>query len=109
MGEILFPITQALIELPTYFTYIMPRMETDTHKKWAVIGVASFFLAFQHIAVLLIFDLRFILWRLLMFLPFALYLGIVIHWRPRLLPYLLIGHFLIDLSTVIYIVPGLMP
>jgi hypothetical protein len=45
-----------------------------------------------------LFDLRFITWRGLMFLPFALLLGIVLQWRPRLLPYLAILHVLMDLS-----------
>lgn len=109
IGAILFPVTQGLIELPTYFIYIMPRLEALSGKKWLAIAVASFFLAFQHIAVPLIFDTRFILWRLIMFLPFAFFMGIVIHWRPRLIPYLMIGHVLIDLSTAMFIIPGMMP
>ncbi len=109
VGAILFPVTQGLIELPTYFIYIMPRLEAITRKKWLAVAVASFFLAFQHIAVPLIFDSRFILWRLIMFLPFAFFMGIIIHWRPRLIPYLMIGHVLIDLSTAMFIIPGMMP
>jgi hypothetical protein len=102
-------VTQGLIELPTYFIYIMPRLEAITRKKWLAIAVASFFLAFQHIAVPLIFNYRFILWRLIMFLPFAFLMGIIIHWRPRLIPYLMIGHVLIDLSTAMFIIPGILP
>lgn len=108
-GAILFPVTQGLIELPTYFIYIMPRIEAISKNKWLAIALASLFLAIQHIAVPLIFDLRFITWRLLMFLPFAFFMGIIIHWRPRLIPYLMIGHVLIDLSTAVFIIPGMMP
>ena len=108
-GAILFPVTQGLIELPTYFIYIMPRIEAICNNKWLAIALSSLFLAFQHIAVPLIFDLRFISWRLFMFLPFAFFMGIIIHWRPRLIPYLMIGHVLIDLSTAIFIIPGMMP
>ncbi len=108
-GAILFPVTQGLIELPTYFIYIMPRIEAIRNNKWQAVALASLFLAIQHIAVPLIFDLRFISWRLLMFLPFAFFMGIIIHWRPRLIPYLMIGHILIDLSTAIFIIPGMMP
>jgi hypothetical protein len=46
----------------------------------------------------LVFDLRFMAWRSLMFLPFALLVAVVLHWRPRLLPYLAIVHVLMDLS-----------
>jgi hypothetical protein len=109
IGAILFPVTQGLIELPTYFIYIMPRIQANTGKNWLAVTVASFFLAFQHIAIPLIFDARFILWRLFMFLPFAFFMGITIAWRPRLIPYLMIGHVLIDLSTAMFIIPGLMP
>ena len=35
-----------------------------------------------------------------MFLPFAFYIGLVIKLRPRLLPFLAIGHFLIDITTL---------
>jgi hypothetical protein len=52
----------------------------------------------------LIFDGRFILWRALMFLPFALAVGLALNWRPRLMPYLMAGHALIDLSTVIILI-----
>jgi hypothetical protein len=108
-GAILFPVTQGLIELPTYFIYIMPRIEAISKNKWLAIALASLFLAIQHIAVPLIFDWRFILWRLIMFLPFAFFMGIIIHWRPRLIPYLMIGHVLIDLTTAVFIIPGMMP
>lgn len=108
-GAILFPFTQGLIELPTYFIYIMPRIEAISKNKWLAIALASFFLAFQHIAIPLIFNLRFITWRLIMFLPFAFFMGIIIHWRPRLIPYLMIGHVLIDLSTAVFIIPGMIP
>jgi hypothetical protein len=42
-----------------------------------------------------------------MYLPFALYVGLLIKWRPRLLPYLAIGHGLIDLLALsMYLLPG---
>lgn len=50
-------------------------------------------------AMPLLFDVRFIAWRWLMFLPFAFMVGILLHWRPRLLPYLVIVHILIDTAT----------
>jgi hypothetical protein len=34
-----------------------------------------------------------------MFIPFALAIGLVLHWRPRLLPYFMIIHWLIDLPV----------
>ena len=98
----LFPITQGLAELPTYFAFSMPRIESQTGKSWLAVGLAGFFLSLQHVFIPLIFDSRFILWRGLMFLPFALALGIQIKWRPRLLPYMAFIHILMDFSLAPY-------
>jgi hypothetical protein len=99
-GGLLFGITQGLVELPTYFAYIMPRLEARTGRRWLGVGLPILFLAAQHIAVPLVFDFRFIAWRFLMFLPLSLVLGLILHWRPRLLPYLAVVHALMDLSLL---------
>jgi len=96
---VIFPVTIALAELPTYFAYVMPRLAERSGRPWLAVLLAAFFLSAQHIALPLLPDLRFILWRLVMFFPFALMLGIVLRWRPRLLPYLVIIHGLMDLGT----------
>ncbi len=44
-------------------------------------------------------DAAFVLWRLLMFMPFAFLLGAALHWRARLLPYLMVVHGLLDLQA----------
>jgi hypothetical protein len=62
--------------------------------------LAAFFLAAQHMFLPLILDGRFMLWRLGMFLPFALFAGLVIKLRPTLLPYFMIVHALADMSTL---------
>lgn len=98
---LLFPITQGLVELPTYFGYVMPRLESQGMRRWFAIAVPVMILSLQHIALPLLFDLRFILWRGLMFLPFAFFLGMVLHRRPRLLPYMAVVHMLMDLSFAV--------
>jgi hypothetical protein len=40
------------------------------------------------------------LWRLGMYLPFALFAGLMIKFRPTLLPYYMIVHALMDVSAV---------
>jgi hypothetical protein len=95
---ILFPITQGLAELPTYFGYVMPRFERGgMHKVWAV-SLPALMLGFQHLAMPFLFDIRFILWRALMYLLFAFFCGILLHWRRRFLPYLAIIHVLMNMS-----------
>jgi len=97
---ILFPLTIAFAELPTYFGYVMPRLERHLHNSWLALALVSIGLSLQHLTLPLILDWRFILWRALMFLPFALYLGVLLKFRPRLLPYLMVSHFLIDILAL---------
>ena len=97
---VLFPATIALAELPLYFGWIMPRLEAAGMRIWQAVFWPSLFAAAQHISMPLLFDVRFIAWRLLMFIPFAFALGIVLRWRPRLLPFLMVLHALLDISVV---------
>jgi hypothetical protein len=92
---IAFPLTIALAELPTYFGYAMPRLGCG----WGAVVACAFFLGLQHATLPLLFDWRFIVWRAGMFVPFALLLAIVLRWRPRLLPYLVVVHGLLDLQA----------
>lgn len=97
----LFPLTIAFAELPTYFGYAMPRLAAQLKNGWVAWLIAAFFLAAQHCFLPLIFDGRFILWRLGMYLPFALFAGLVLKLRPTLLPYFAMIHALIDVSAVL--------
>lgn len=99
----LFPLTMPLGELTTYFGYVMPRLQVISKSKLLATILPALMLSFQHVALPLLFDVRFMTWRLFMFLPFALLIGLLIQWKPKLLPYLLISHFFLDLSTAIFI------
>jgi hypothetical protein len=101
-----FPLTQGLAELAVYFMYAMPRLRQQTGSPWLAYGLASFFLGFQHIAIPMYFDWRYIAWRGLMFMPFAFVVGGALKWRPRLFPYFAILHVLIDLAAMaVYLIP----
>jgi hypothetical protein len=95
---VLFPITQGLVELPLYFSYVMPRLSARRFPDLRPVILPAIMLGVQHFAVPFAFDLRFITWRALMFIPFAFAAGIILHWRPRLLPYMVIIHVLMDMS-----------
>ena len=101
MLSFLFPLTIWFAELPTYFGYVMPRLEAQTRSGWLAWLIASFFLAAQHMFLPLIFNSGYLLWRLGMFLPFALFTGLVIKIRPSLLPYFVVTHALLDVTTVL--------
>ena len=98
--SLLFPLTIAFAELPTYFAYVMPRLESQLKNGWVAWLIASFFLGAQHMFLPLILDGRFMLWRLGMYMPFALFAGLLLKLRPTLLPYYMIVHALVDLSAV---------
>ena len=38
-----------------------------------------------------------------MFLPLALYIGFVLHWRLRLLPYMMVLHGLLDFQAALMV------
>ncbi|MEA4907634.1 MAG: hypothetical protein GYA17_09195 [Chloroflexi bacterium] len=100
---VLFPVTIAFGELPTYFGYVMPRLDALSGRRWVGLLLPVLFLALQHVTLPLLFDWRFLVWRAAMFVPFALLVGLALRWRPRLLPYLMIGHALIDLMTIWFV------
>jgi hypothetical protein len=96
----LFPLTIAFSELPTYFGYCMPRLAEQIQSSWKAWLLASLVLAGQHMFLPFIPDGRYLLWRMGMYLPFALFTGLVLKFKPQLLPYFVVVHALIDISTV---------
>ncbi|MEQ9591597.1 MAG: hypothetical protein RLN86_03310 [Cyclobacteriaceae bacterium] len=98
---VVFPVTMALAELATYFGYVMPRLATILARKEIAILVPVLFLSIQHCFLPLVFDIRFIIYRGFMYLPFALLLGLALWRKPRLLPYFAILHGFLDLLAVL--------
>lgn len=94
----LFPVTQGLVELATYMIYARPRIEARGLPPAQAVLLAGAFLSFQHVAAPLLLDGRFFLWRLLMYLPFAVWVALLMRWRPRLLPYMAGVHVLMNMS-----------
>ena len=78
----------------------MPRLAKLLNNGWLAWVLASLFLAFQHSFLPFIFDTRFLLWRAEMYLPFALFAGLLLKLRPGLLPYFVVIHALMDISTL---------
>ena len=97
-----FPISNGLAELPTYFGYVQPRLVPQIGRAAAVL-VTGLMLAFQHVTLPLLFDARFIGWRLLMFVPFGLLVAVILRWRPQLLPYMMVVHVLMDASVMWFV------
>lgn len=102
IAVVVFPLTNALVELPTYFGYAFPRIE----KKWGSVGLAillpALFLAIQHGPLPIVLGGSYIAWRLLAFIPLAIVVGIIFHKTRNMTP-LLIAHFVMDLQMVVYV------
>jgi hypothetical protein len=71
IGLVAFPVTMAVAELPTYYGLILPRLQETWSNRWIALCVVVAWHAAQHVALPLIFDVRFIAWRFFMFLPLA--------------------------------------
>jgi len=100
-GVVLFPLLQGLVEIPTYMLFAMPRLEAGGLRPWMAVGLASFWLSAQHIFAPFLPDGRFIVYRLVMFLPFAILVAVVMRARPRLMPYMAVMHVLMDMSVAV--------
>lgn len=100
-----FPVTIVLAELATYFGYIMPRLYERLGSKWLAVALPVLFLSLQHMTLPFIPDLRFFIYRGLVFLPFAALIGIALYKRPALFPYFAILHGVMDLGTAVMFLP----
>jgi hypothetical protein len=100
---VVLPLSIALAELPTYFGYALPRLEVITGRRWSMLVLASAALAFQHVALPMVFDGRYFVWRLVMYAPFALFVGWALDRRPTLMPYFMVMHGLMDLSIPVMV------
>ncbi|WP_338448668.1 CPBP family glutamic-type intramembrane protease [Niallia oryzisoli] len=96
---ILFPLSNALVETPTYIGYALPRLQQITGKIYMPILIAGFFLALQHVFLPIVLEADYMLWRLLSFIPLAIFLGIFYTKKQRIVPIVII-HFIIDLQLV---------
>ena len=96
---IVYPLTTGLVELATYFGYIMPRLKGYFKSQWIVIALPVIAFSLQHCTLPLVFETKFIFFRGVMYLLFAFIYGIALYKRPSLLPWLAI------LQILIYILP----
>jgi hypothetical protein len=94
---LLFPLSNGLVETPTYIGYAMPRINKMTGTLWLAILLAGLALALQHIALPLVFDIPYMTWRFVSFIPLALAVGFIFSRTQRLFPIVLV-HYIMDLQ-----------
>lgn len=98
LNFILLPVTTALAEDGLYLGYGINRIRN----KYAAVLVPAFFFALQHSFIPTMFDIRFMIYRFISFLPCAIILCAYYYRKRNPLP-VMIGHTLIDVATVLWI------
>jgi hypothetical protein len=93
---LLFPVTTAAVELPTYAGYVLPRLRAAGVPVAVAVTLVGLVLGAQHGALPFLPASQFFLWRTTMFMPLALVLIAAVAWRPRLLPWFVAVHLLLD-------------
>ncbi len=95
-----WPIWSVTEEL-TYNGYALPRLLAITQSRWISVAVVSFFFALQH-SFLMLADFRFGLYSFLTFVPLTVVMEVV-YLRVRRLPPFIVAHWLMDLSSVLFL------
>jgi uncharacterized protein len=95
-----WPIWSATEEM-TYNGYALPRMLAMTKSRWISVVVVSFFFAVQH-SFLMLAGFQFGLYMFLAFFPLSIAMTLV-YLRIRRLPPLIVAHWLMDLSNVLFL------
>jgi membrane protease YdiL (CAAX protease family) len=99
---IVHPLVNAFVEEMTYNGYVFPRFQGFLHSSWLTVILVTFFFSLQHIAIPLIFDIKFMLWRFLSFVPLLLF-WVLIYKKMCRLTSLIIVHWFMDVFGIISI------
>jgi len=99
-GVLVWPFIWGLTEQMTYNGYLLPRFQVLSRSTGAAIAIVSFVWALQHVFMPLTFDARFMEFRLVSSLPFAVFETILYLRMRRIIP-LATAHALMDGATVL--------
>lgn len=94
-----WPIWSATEEL-TYNGYALPRLVVMTKSPWLSVAIVAFFYSIQH-SFLSIAGFQYGLYMFLLFIPLTVTLTLI-YLRVRRLPPLILGHWLMDLASVLF-------
>jgi hypothetical protein len=90
----------SVTEEMTYNGYALPRLVAITKSPWAAVAIVSFFYSIQH-SFHSLATFQHGLYMFLLFVPLTIALGLI-YLRVRRLPPLIIGHWLMDLTSVLF-------
>jgi uncharacterized protein len=95
-----WPIWSATEEM-TYNGYALPRLIAMTQSRWLSVAIVAFFFALQH-SFLMLAGWQFGFYTFLTFLPLSIAM-LVAYLRIRRLPPFIVAHWLMDLSSVLFL------
>ncbi len=95
-----WPIWSVTEEM-TYSGYALPRLIAMTQSRWLSVAIVAFFFALQH-SFLMLAGWQFGFYMFLTFLPLSIAM-LVAYLRIRRLPPLIVAHWLMDLSNVLFL------
>jgi hypothetical protein len=95
-----WPLWSATEEM-TYNGYALPRLIALTRSTWLSVGIVSFFFSIQH-SFLMLAGLQFGFYMFLTFVPLTIAMELL-YLRIRRLPPLIVAHWLMDLSNVLFL------
>lgn len=102
---VVFPVINSISEEITYNGYIFPRLESKTKSVVLTVMIVLFFFTIQHLFITFRPDFKYLVWRLLSFIPLLL-LWILVYVRMRRLTTLILTHWFMDLYAMLSIIYG---
>jgi len=97
----LFLILWSPTEEMTYNGYTLPRLEALSGNRWGALAIVGFWWALQHSFIPFILDWRYVEWRFIAFLPGVLAFSLI-YMPLRRLPPLIVAHWAMDTSAILY-------
>lgn len=94
----ILPLTTTIAEDGVYLGYGVNCFKT----KWAAVFIPAFFYALQHSFIPTIFDMRFMTYRFISFLPLTLWICFR-YYRGGKIAYIMAGHWVLNIATTIQI------
>lgn len=95
----ILPLTTTIAEDGIYLGYGVKSFPS----KWAAIFIPAFFYALQHSFIPTIFDIKFMTYRFLSFLPLTIWICFQYYKRGSII-YIMTGHWILNIATTVQIV-----
>lgn len=94
----ILPLTTTIAEDGLYLGYGINGFPS----KWAAVFVPAFFYALQHSFIPTIFDVKFMTYRFLSFLPLTIWICLQYH-KGSSVSYIMTGHWILNIATTLQI------